>query len=78
MPCQNKGYAAWFFSLLNQNATGTETNIQVHIQAKLHLENTSAAAAGGDRCQYCVYFLQEGVVLCPKLAIVEQGDIANG
>lgn len=26
------------FSLLNQNATGTETNNQVHIQAKLHLE----------------------------------------
>lgn len=33
-----QGICCLSFSLLNQNAIGTETNIQVHIQAKLHLE----------------------------------------
>lgn len=30
-----QGISCLRFSLLNQNATGTETNIQVHIRAKL-------------------------------------------
>lgn len=50
-----QGISCLPFSLLNQNATGTETNIQVHIQAKLLCisapGNTSAGAAGGDGCQ---------------------------
>lgn len=49
-----QGISCLPFSLLNQNATGTETNIQEHIRAKLLYPapgNTSAAAAGGDRCQ---------------------------
>lgn len=63
-------------SLLNQNATGTETNIQVHTGATLLYPapgNTPAAAAGGDSCQQGVNSLEDTLVL----AILDKGDTDN-
>lgn len=77
-----QGISCLPFSLLNQNATGTETNIQVHIRAKLlcilHQETPQLQQLEVTGANGVLIFLEEAVVLCPKLAIVEQGDVANG
>lgn len=72
-----QGISCLPLGLLNQNATGTETNIQVNKLHMLHLDTPELQQLEVTLCQYCVNFLDEVLVLCPKLAIVEQGDIAN-
>lgn len=39
--------------------------------------NTTATAAEGEGCQQYVNFLEEAVILCPRLAVVEKGDNAK-
>lgn len=73
-----QGISCLPFSLLNQNATGTETNIQVHIRAKLCILHLETPQLQQLEVTVASNFLEDALVLCPKLAIVEQGDTATG
>lgn len=74
-----QGISCLPFALLNQNATGTETNIQRgKLLCFLHLETPQLQQLEVTVVGSVLRFLEEAVVLCPKLAIVEQGDTAIG
>lgn len=66
--------------LLTQNATGTETNIQVHIQVFCTWKHHSCSSWMRwlpAELIFCFFFWRKQWSLCPKLAMVEQGDIAS-